>query len=48
MGSGVWMVQAMDYKTEMCQMVDNIQEVEVFRCIDVDLDERTMSNLQIT
>ena len=42
------MVRIMDYKTEMCQMIDNIKDVEVFRCIDIDMSENTTSNLQIT
>jgi hypothetical protein len=42
------MVRVMDYKTEMCQMIDNIKDVEVFRCIDIDMSENTTSNLQIT
>lgn len=41
-------VRVMDYKTEMCQMIDNIKDVEVFRCIDIDMPDNTTSNLQIT
>ena len=39
------LVRVMDYKTEMCQMIDEIQEVEVFRCIDVEMADTTTSNL---
>jgi hypothetical protein len=35
----------LDYKTEMCTMIDNINNVEVFRCLDVDMPETFMVNL---
>ena len=41
-------IQVMDYKTEMCQMIDNIKDVEVFRCIDIDMSENTTQTMQIT
>jgi len=37
----------MDYKTEMCQMIDNITAVDVFRGIDVDMPDNYISNLQV-
>ena len=37
----------MDYKTEMCNMVDNITSIEVFRCLDVDMPDAFMSNLEV-
>ena len=37
----------LDYKTEMCTMIDNINNVEVFRCLDVDMPENFMANLQV-
>ena len=37
----------MDYKTEMCNMVDNITSIEVFRCLDVDMPDAFMANLEV-
>ena len=39
------LIKVMDYKGEMCQMIDNIGDVEVFRCIDVDMPDNYISNL---
>ena len=38
----------MDYKNEMCSMIDNINMVDVFRSIDVDMPDNYISNLQVT
>ncbi len=40
-------VKVLDYKTEMCSMIDNISNVEVFRSIDVDMPDSYISNLQL-
>lgn len=48
MGSQDPIVKVMDYKTEMCLMIDNISNVEVFRSIDVDMPDNYISNLQVT
>ena len=37
----------LDYKTEMCTMIDNITNVEVFRCLDIDMPDNFMANLQV-
>lgn len=37
----------MDYKTEMCSMIDNISSVDVFRSIDVDMPDNYVANLQV-
>lgn len=42
------LLRVMDYKTEMCAMVDNIHDLEVFRCIDVDMPDNYIANLQVT
>lgn len=41
------MRSVMDYKTEMCTMIDIINNVEVFRCLDIDMPESFMANLQV-
>jgi flagellar biosynthesis protein FliP len=41
------LLKIMDYKTEMCLMIDNISNVEVFRCIDVDMPDNYVANLQV-
>ena len=41
------LLKIMDYKTEMCLMIDNISNVEVFRCIDVDMPDSYVANLQV-
>ncbi len=41
------LLKAMDYKTEMCTMVDNINNIEVFRSLDVDMPDTFMSNLEV-
>jgi hypothetical protein len=41
------LVRVLDYKGEMCAVVDNINDVEVFRCIDVDMPDNYISNLQV-
>ncbi len=38
----------MDYKNEMCSMIENINLVDVFRSIDVDMPDNYISNLQVT
>ena len=42
------LLRIMDYKTEMCTMIDNIQDPEVFRSIDVDMPDNYIANLQVT
>ena len=39
------LLKIMDYKTEMCQMIDNINSIDVFRSIDVDMPDNYISNL---
>ena len=39
------LLKIMDYKTEMCSMIENISNIEVFRCIDVDMADNYISNL---
>lgn len=41
------MMRILDYKSEMCQVVDNIRIIDVFRNIDVDLPDNYISNLQL-
>lgn len=39
------LVRILDYKTEMCQMIENISNIDVFRSIDVDMPDNYISNL---
>lgn len=41
------LLKIMDYKTEMCLMIDNISNVEFFRSIDVDMPDNYIANLQV-
>lgn len=41
------LMKILDYKEEMCQVVENIRIIEVFRNIDVDLPDNYISNLQL-
>lgn len=38
------LVKMLDYKQEMCQIIDNIQSVDVFRMIDIDLPDNYLNN----
>lgn len=44
---GETMQKIMDYKQEMCMVIENIKNLEVFSCINVDLTENFLSNLQL-
>ena len=41
------MLRVMDYKTEMCQMIDNISILDVFRVIDIDMPDDYISHLEL-
>lgn len=41
------MLRVMDYKTEMCQMIDNISILDVFRVIDIDMPDNYISHLEL-
>jgi hypothetical protein len=41
-------MKIMDYKTEMCLMIESIDNIEAFRCLDVDMPDNYISNLQVS
>ena len=42
------LVKILDYKQEMCQIINNIHSVDVFRMIDIDLPDNYLNSAQFT
>eukprot|EP00347_Sterkiella_histriomuscorum_P018564 403345037 len=42
------LVKILDYKQDMCTIIDTIQSVDVFRSIDIDLPDNYLNNAQFT
>lgn len=46
--SGDPLVKILDYKQDMCAMIDTITSVDVFKSIDIDLPDNYLNRAQFT